>query len=52
MAERNERKSTTVSKTSPEKIISAAKRTVENWPQWKRDTYNRSFAVAYGSKKY
>ena len=32
--------------------ISAARKTVENWPQWKRDTYNRSFATANGAKKY
>lgn len=32
--------------------ISAARKTVENWPQWKRDVYNRSFATASGAKKY
>lgn len=33
-------------------LVSAAEKTVKNWPQWKRETYNVSFAIATGSKKY
>lgn len=35
-----------------QRLALAVERTVKNWPQWKRDTYNDYFAIASGAKKY
>ena len=37
---------------SGQRLASAVEKTVKNWPQWKRDTYNSYFAIASGGKKY
>lgn len=37
---------------SVKSLASIAEKTVQNWPKWKRETYNNYYATASGSKKY